>query len=221
MSAAGAHSSSQLHQVYCRLLEHYGPQNWWPADTAFEVMVGAILTQNTAWRNVELAIQNLREADLLAADRMLACPDGELAQLLRPAGYFNIKTDRLKNLCRFLDGASYPQLEAMPTAELRELFLSIKGIGPETADDILLYAFRRPVFVIDAYTRRIFSRLGLVSGAESYEQLRARFERELAPSEAVYGEYHALIIQHAKAACRVRPGCDCCALASRCEYSNK
>ncbi len=221
MSPAGVNVSSQLHQVYCRLLDHYGPQNWWPADTPFEVMVGAILTQNTAWRNVELAIQNLRQADLLTAERILACPDGELAQLLRPAGYFNIKTSRLKNLCRFLEGVSYPQLASIPTAELREQFLSVKGVGPETADDILLYAFRRPVFVIDAYTRRIFSRLGLVSGAESYEQLRARFEKELVSSEAVYGEYHALIIQHAKAACRVRPECDSCALASQCEYSNK
>lgn len=221
MSAVGANSSGQLHQVYCRLLERYGPQNWWPADTEFEVMVGAILTQNTAWRNVELAIRNLKQADLLAAERILACPDGELAQLLRPAGYFNIKTSRLKNLCRFLDRVSCRQLEAMPTAELREQFLSVKGVGPETADDILLYAFRRPVFVIDAYTRRIFSRLGLVSGAESYEQLRARFEKELAPSDAVYGEYHALIIQHAKVACRVRPECDGCTLAIQCEYLNK
>lgn len=208
-------------QIYRGMLDHYGPQHWWPGETAFEVMVGAILTQNTAWRNVEQAIGNLKRADLLAADRILGCPDADLAQLLRPAGYFNIKTTRLKNLCRLLHDVGFQPLGKLSTGDLRRKLLAVKGVGPETADSILLYAFQRPVFVIDAYTRRVFSRFGLVSGAEGYEELRARFEGALPPSEAVYNEYHALIVQHAKEVCRVKPECRRCILAPECSYANK
>jgi len=221
MSAVSTYPERNFSQIYHTLLDHYGPQHWWPADTAFEVMVGAVLTQNTAWRNVEAAIKNLKAADLLAADRIINCPDVELAQLLRPAGYFNIKTRRLKNLCQLLYKAGFAQLQEMSTSELRRQLLAVNGVGPETADDILLYAFQRPVFVIDAYTRRIFSRFGLVSGNESYEVLRTRFEGSLDASAAIYNEYHALIVQHAKQACRVKPACNRCVLHSRCEYPDK
>ncbi|MCW8903666.1 endonuclease III domain-containing protein [Sedimenticola sp.] len=221
MSAGVASPECQFNQVYRSLLNHYGPQHWWPGDTAFEVMVGAILTQNTAWRNVEAAINNLKRADLLAADEIINCPDTELAQLLRPAGYFNIKTTRLKNLCMLLHNAGFKRLQEMPTRELRQQLLAVNGVGPETADAILLYAFQRPVFVIDAYTRRIFSRFGLVSGNEDYEALRARFEVALDATAAIYNEYHALIVQHAKHACRVKPECDRCILCPDCEYVTK
>ncbi len=221
MSVGVASPESQFNEIYRSLLNHYGPQHWWPGDTAFEVMVGAILTQNTAWRNVESAINNLKRADLLAADKIINCPDAELAQLLRPAGYFNIKTRRLKNLCVLLHNVGFEQLREMPTREMRQQLLSVNGVGPETADAILLYAFQRPVFVIDAYTRRIFSRFGLVSGNEAYEVLRARFEGALDASAAINNEYHALIVQHAKQACRVKPECGCCILCPDCEYATK
>jgi endonuclease-3 related protein len=208
-------------QIYHSLLDHYGQQHWWPGETPFEVMVGAILTQNTAWRNVEAAIDNLKGGGLLAADRIVDCPDMQLAQLLRPSGYFNIKTTRLKNFCRFLQTAGFERLRELPTGELRRQLLAVNGVGPETADAILLYAFQRPVFVIDAYTRRIFSRFGLVSGNEGYEVLRQRFEGAVDASAAIYNEYHALIVRHAKSACRVKPACSECVLAVGCEYAAK
>jgi endonuclease-3 related protein len=208
-------------QIYHSLLDHYGPQHWWPGETPFEVMVGAILTQNTAWRNVEAAIDNLKGGGLLAADQIINCPDMQLAQLLRPSGYFNIKTTRLKNFCRFLQAAGFERLRELPTDELRRQLLAVNGVGPETADAILLYAFERPVFVIDAYTRRIFSRFGLVSGNEGYEALRQRFEGAVDARAAIYNEYHALIVRHAKNACRVKPACSQCVLAAGCEYAAK
>lgn len=221
MSTGVASPEYRFRQIYRTLLDHYGPQHWWPGDTAFEMMVGAILTQNTAWRNVETAINHLKEADLLSADGIINCPDAGLAQLLRPAGYFNIKTSRLKNLCMLLHTAGFERLREMSTGELRQQLLAVNGVGPETADAILLYAFQRPVFVIDAYTRRIFSRFGLVSGNESYERLRARFEGALDASAAIYNEYHALIVQHAKQVCRVKPECGRCTLCPDCGYATK
>lgn len=214
-------SDVRFGQIYQALLEHYGPQHWWPGDTPFEVMVGAILTQNTAWSNVELAIDNLKTAELLAARRIVDCSDEELASWLRPAGYFNIKATRLKNLCRFLVQNGLARLQQESSLELRHQLLAVNGVGPETADAILLYAFQRPVFVIDAYTRRIFSRIGLVSGNESYEQLRVRFENALNASAAIYNEYHALIVQHAKLTCRAKPACDRCILRAGCGYAGK
>lgn len=221
MSAASLSAQHGYQRIYLDLLKHYGPQHWWPGDSPFEVMVGAILTQNTAWQNVEQAINNLKAADLLDADRIVDCPDTELAQLLRPSGYFNIKTTRLKNLCRFLQQAGFEALGELPTSELRRRLLAVRGVGPETADAILLYAFERPVFVIDAYTRRIFSRLGLVSGNEGYEELKRRFEAMLDANATIYNEYHALIVCHAKCFCRVKPACRDCVLCDGCEYAAK
>lgn len=208
-------------KVYRQLFEAYGPQDWWPAETPFEVMLGAVLTQNTAWRNVESAIDNLRQASLLSPAAILACPDETLAHLIRPSGYFNVKARRLKNLCRFVRSAGYRETFGLSTATLRQALLEINGVGPETADDILLYAYERPVFVIDAYTRRLFSRLGLVSGNEGYETLRSLFECSLDATAAIYNEYHALIVWHGKEVCRAKPRCEGCILRSACDYGKK
>lgn len=203
--------------IHDRLLDRYGPQGWWPADTRFEVMVGAVLTQNTAWTNVEQALDNLRAADALAAPVIAELDPGRLGTLIRPSGYFNVKARRLQAVCRFVIGAGgIDALAAMDTHALRTALLAVHGVGPETADDIILYVFDRPVFVIDAYTRRIFHRLGLASGKEPYEYLRAEFERALGPDVPVYQEYHGLIVRHAKEACRVRPACADCCLRPRC-----
>lgn len=202
---------NQLEIVYARLLKAYGPQHWWPADDPFEVMVGAVLTQNTAWLNVEKAINSLKQSIDISAEAILNLADDELAALIRPSGYFNIKARRLKNLCQwFLDAGGFEELLSQDTGDLREALLSIKGIGPETADDILLYAFERPVFVIDLYTRRLFSRLGLVSGDEGYETLRHLFETAMPASVPIYNEYHALIVRHAKETCSKTGDCRHC-----------
>ncbi|MES9946773.1 MAG: endonuclease III domain-containing protein [Candidatus Thiodiazotropha sp.] len=202
--------------VYGRLFDRYGPQHWWPADTPFEVMVGAVLTQNTAWSNVEKAIHNLKAIDALTLESLLALPGDRLAILIRPAGYFNIKSKRLRSLCRFLQ--QNPALEQLDTLALRERLLSVHGIGPETADDILLYAFERPVFVIDAYTRRLFGRLGWITDDCGYETLRGGFETALASDAALFNEYHALIVKHVKVHCSKRPLCDNCPLVELCAY---
>jgi endonuclease-3 related protein len=207
-------SRAQLLKIYQQLLDHYGPQHWWPAQTPFEVMVGAVLTQNTAWSNVEKAIDNLRTQDRLTLESLLAMPKDSLAAHIRPAGYFNIKAERLLSLCRFLE--QNPDLKTMETKPLREQLLSVHGIGPETADDILLYAYQRPVFVIDAYTRRLFSRLAMIEHDCGYEPLRAGFEEVLAPDTALFNEYHALIVVHGKSHCRTKPNCTDCPLIALC-----
>jgi endonuclease-3 related protein len=208
-----------LKRIYHQLYHHYGPQHWWPAQSPFEVMVGAVLTQNTAWTNVERAIENLRQADLLDPIPLSALDQTELADYLRPAGYFNIKAKRLQALTRFL--IDHPQLDHLETDDLRRLLLGVHGIGPESADDILLYAFQRPVFVIDAYTRRLFGRLGLVDEASGYESLRQQFETSLEADVEMFNEYHALIVQHAKDVCRTQPKCQVCMLRSKCRYCSE
>jgi endonuclease-3 related protein len=210
-------SRSRFRTVYQKLHRAYGPQHWWPGDTPFEIMVGAILTQNTAWSNVEKAIANLVAKDRLHPRAIINARHDHLARWLRPSGYFNIKAERLKAFCRwYLDAGEYEVLSRLDTAQLREALLDVRGIGPETADDMLLYAFDRPVFVIDAYTRRLFARLGLFCGDEDYEAMRHAFEQMLGPDVALFNEYHALIVHHAKEICRVRPICDRCVLATGC-----
>jgi endonuclease-3 related protein len=212
-----------LKQVYDRLLKAYGPQHWWPGDTPFEVMVGAVLTQNTAWSNVERAIHNLKLYEALSPQAILDAPHEQLAQWLRPSGYFNIKAVRLKHYCQwYIKEGEYPRLAGWETDSLRKGLLSVKGVGPETADDILLYAFERPVFVIDAYTRRIFSRLNYITGEEGYEELRHFFEKGLARNRdkvQLFNEYHALIVNHAKDYCRKKPVCDSCCLKRVCGFT--
>jgi endonuclease-3 related protein len=210
--------------VYRTLYKHYGPQHWWPGDTPFEVMVGAVLTQNTAWSNVEKAIANLKQARALSLNKIAAMPAATLAQLIRPAGYFNVKAIRLHNFCRWLQQQGGVRAVARRDDDgLRHGLLSVNGVGPETADDMVLYAFERPVFVIDAYTRRLFARLGLVAGDEGYETLRHLFEAELGKKIkqreeqiTLYNEYHALIVIHAKDVCRKKPRCDECCLRRQC-----
>ncbi|BAU47777.1 HhH-GPD family protein [Sulfurifustis variabilis] len=204
-------------KIYARLLAAHGPQHWWPGETPFEIMVGAVLTQNTAWVNVERAIANLKRGDALSPEAIVAVHPRRLAAWLKPSGYFNVKAKRLRAFCRWLiaQGGLEP-LARRPTGELRRALLAVHGIGPETADDILLYAFGRPVFVIDAYTRRIFRRLGLVAGTEDYETLRALFEEALGPETPVYNEYHGLIVRHGKDVCRTVPRCGDCCLAMQC-----
>ena len=200
------------------MLSVYGPQQWWPADSPFEVMIGAILTQNTAWSNVEKAIANLKTLQLLEPQAIIEAPVTTIAEAIRPSGYFNQKSVRLQGFCNwYLQQGGYSSLNQCSTAELRHALLTVKGIGPETADDMLLYAFERAVFVVDAYTRRIFSRLGLLSGEEGYEVVRAGFEQALPQDVAMWNEYHALIVQHAKQHCKKKPLCGACCLQQWCK----
>lgn len=211
-----------LTQVFDTLLATYGPQHWWPGDSPFEIMVGAVLTQNTAWTNVEKAIVNLEQQNCLEPKRIIAVGEAALAQCIRPAGYFNVKARRLTNFCRwYVQHGEYAGLAQWTTQDLRAGLLSVNGVGPETADDILLYAFDRPVFVIDAYTRRLFVRLGAVADGWHYETLRAHFEAALSDAAAdtlplLFNEYHALIVKHAKLVCRKTPQCGLCAFKSDC-----
>jgi endonuclease-3 related protein len=201
------------------LLACYGPQHWWPGDSPFEIMVGAILTQNTAWSNVEKAIANLSGRNRLDPLAIVAARRDHLARWLRPSGYFNVKAERLRNFCRwYVRAGGHDGLKRLGTGRLRPALLGVNGIGRETADDMLLYAFGRPVFVIDAYTRRLFSRLGLCRGDEDYDSLRLAIEQRLGPDVALYNEFHALIVMHGKDTCRARPRCDACALRPRCRY---
>ena len=206
---------AQLGQVYKTLRRAFGHQSWWPGDTPFEVMVGAILTQNTAWTNVEKAILNLKKAKKLSFESLRRISPEKLSQLIRPAGYFNIKADRLKCFMDFLDRECRGDLSkirrtAMPV--LREKLLSVKGIGPETADSILLYALGKTSFVIDAYTRRIFSRHGLAAEGEGYARWREIFTRALPADLDLYNDYHAQIVRTAKSHCRKSPRCETCPL---------
>ncbi len=179
----------QIRSYYDILFRAWGPQHWWPAQTGFEVIVGAYLTQNTAWTNVEKAMANLRSAGVLSANGIRRAPLAKLQRLIRPAGYFRQKAKRLKQFVQFLDqqyGGSLARMFARPTSELREELLALNGIGPETADSILLYAGNHPVFVVDAYTRRILARHEILPEQSSYEEIRELFERALAPvSESV------------------------------------
>lgn len=210
-------SAGRLQALLGALLQVYGPQGWWPGDHPFEVMVGAILTQNTAWKNVERAIAALKANEPLAPESLLAMPAERLAARIRPVGYFNLKAARLHAYCSwYLIAGGYQRLQRMPTAALRAALLSVRGVGPETADDILLYAFSRPVFVIDAYTRRILTRLGYASGTESYEELRRAVEAVIGTDTAALGELHALLVAHGKERCRPRPRCDRCPLSATC-----
>lgn len=203
--------------VFQTLFTTYGRQYWWPGDTPFEVMVGAILTQNTAWTNVERAIANLVQARALNPQTILAVSLEQLAEWLRPSGYFNVKARRLANFCRWYVGeGEYEVLVSRDTSRLRADLLAVSGIGPETADDILLYAFERPIFVVDAYTRRLSSRLGWTPDAIGYEELRSFFERNLPPDTKLFNEYHALIVRQGKEICRPQPLCGRCDLAARC-----
>ncbi len=205
-----------LHKYFDALFQAHGEQHWWPARTPFEVIVGAILVQNTAWTNAERAIANLRAARLLTPAAIQKVPLAKLARLVRPSGYFRQKARKLKAFVHFLRTNHRGSLAAMfrtPTAELRERLLRVHGIGPETADSILLYAGNHPVFVVDAYTHRILKRHGLTQGGESYEEVRGLFEQSLPKDAKLFNEYHALFVHAGKHHCQSRVAvCSSCAL---------
>jgi endonuclease III related protein len=218
VSVGSAPARPALRVYYDALFAAYGPQHWWPGRTRFEVIVGAILTQNTAWTNVEPAIANLRREKLLTPAAIEAVPFARLARLVRSSGYFRQKAKKLKAFVVFLREKYKRSLTKMfraPTSLLREQLLAVHGIGPETADAILLYAGKHPVFVIDAYTRRILERHRLAEPGHGYEYLRQLFEGSLPPDPSLYNEFHALIVHTGKHYCRTRnPRCDDCALKS-------
>jgi len=203
--------------IYELLYAQFGSQQWWPGEDAFEVIVGAILTQNTSWKNVEKAIANLKEAGALTSEGIATLGLPQLGELVRPSGTYRIKADRLLQFVAFLKSHYGFSLQAMfrvPLIRIRAELLSVKGIGPETADSILLYAGGYPVFVVDAYTRRIFSRHGFIREGCAYGELQALFMKALSPDVPLFGEYHALIVRVGKSWCRARPICDRCILKS-------
>ncbi|MFO0914407.1 MAG: endonuclease III domain-containing protein [Pirellulales bacterium] len=205
-----------LTEVYDHLFAELGPQNWWPGETSCEILVGAVLTQNTAWRNVERAIANLKDAGVLDIATLRSLADEELAELIRPAGYYRLKARRLKNLLDFVAERYGGSLEEMFQADLetlREGLLSVRGVGPETADSILLYAGHRPVFVVDAYTARIGVRHGWLEAGADYHQIQDEFQSQLPRDPQVYNEFHAMIVQLGKHYCHKRqPDCQSCPL---------
>lgn len=208
-------SRQELMRVYGRLYRHYGDLHWWPGDSPLEVSVGAVLTQNTAWTNVEKAIQRLKEARSLSAGALERMTHARLALLIRSAGYFNVKAARLKNFISFLQGRYQGSLKKMfrrRTDLLRSELLSVNGIGPETADSILLYAGNKPAFVIDAYTKRIFSRHGILGYEKSYEEFQSLFMKRLPRSAPLYNQYHAMLVNIGKDYCHRRPLCGSCPL---------
>lgn len=212
--------SPSLAELYDLLLGRYGPQHWWPADSRFEMMVGAVLTQSAAWTNVEKAIDNLKSAGKLSAEAIRATPQDELAALVYPSGYYNAKARKLKELAEYLGATWGDDIDAMSGRELADLrveLLDVHGIGEETADGILLYALDKPVFVIDTFTRRLVDRLGLAPEEDRYPAYQALFMELLPPNTEMFGEYHALIVRHAKEACRkTAPLCDGCVLQVVC-----
>lgn len=213
-----------LSDVYERLFAHFGPQNWWPGDTPFEIAVGAILTQNTNWGNVERAINNLKKNKMLTPKKLGTLTQSKLAELIRPAGYYNIKAKRLKNFLQFLaesSGGSLKDLARRETTALRTALLSVNGVGPETADSILLYALEKEVFVVDAYTRRFLTRHKILSGKEDYETVRNMFEDSFPVTKTpnkygrrlqFFNEFHALIVMLGKNYCKPKPKCQDCPL---------
>lgn len=210
-------TGQRLVEMYELLVNHFGFQNWWPAEGELEMMVGAVLTQNTNWKNVEKAILNLKKKGLLLVEALYSLPVEELAQEIRAAGYFNIKARRLKNLINFVAEKYSGDLSLFlndETRTLREGLLSVKGVGPETADSILLYAAARPVFVIDTYTHRILDRHGMVEGQVSYHELQELFMDHLPEDAGLFSEFHALIVKAGKNYCRKSPLCTQCPLES-------
>ena len=209
-------SRAKLNSIYRRLYSHFGPQNWWPAESPFEVMVGAILTQNTSWSNVEKAIGNLKKQKVLTAQKLYSLTHGKLASLIRPAGYYNIKSKRLKEFLKFFISnykADTRKMSRRALSVLRRQLLAVKGVGPETADSILLYALNKPVFVIDSYTKRIFSRHKLLKEGSTYDEAQRIFMASLKKDVKLFNEYHALIVETAKAYCKKnKPACSSCPL---------
>lgn len=202
-------------QIYARLYEAYGPRHWWPGETPFEVMVGAILTQNTSWKNVEIAIERLKARKVLNIKGIYQLKRPQLASLIRPSGYYRIKAERLKTFVEFICKEYAGSIQKMGRERmdvLRGKLLEVKGIGPETADSILLYGLKKPIFVVDAYTKRILSRHGMISERTSYEEIQKLFMNHLPRNERLFNEYHALLVHLGKTSCKKIPRCDRCPL---------
>ena len=207
--------SDKLNEIYERLLKAYGPQKWWPAENPVEVMVGAVLTQNTNWQGVEKAIANLKKHGLLSQAKLHHISTEELAECIKAAGYFNLKARRLKNLIAMVAEAFGGDLEAMgqmETGRLRQELLLVNGVGPETADSILLYAFHRPIFVVDTYTYRVTSRHGLIEEEVNYQALQDLFMEHLTLDVNMFNEYHALLVRVGKLHCKRKARCQGCPL---------
>lgn len=213
-----------LQETYQRLYQCYGPQGWWPGEGPLEVVLGAILTQAAAWRNVELALKNLKAAGLWSLEAIRGCPQGELAEVIRPCGYYITKARKLKAFAEYVHqryGGSLESFLSQDTGPLRAELLSIYGIGPETADDIIVYAAEKPSFVIDAYTRRILHRMGLWPGIPcgKYDDWQRLFHENLPRDVTLFNEYHALLDRHAKETCAKTPRCPACCLRDICATS--
>lgn len=222
-----------MHNVYKILFKEYGPQGWWPVNgkysrndfsipgnrkERFEIILGAILTQNTSWKNAEKAIANLRKANLLDPVKIAKAKNKVIAQAIKPSGYFNQKTERLKIISDFL--LKNRNLSRLPVKDMRNKLLAVKGVGPETADSIILYAYNKPSFVVDLYTKRIFSRLGICKKDTGYAELQGLFHRSLLSDARLFNEYHALIVEHAKRFCKKVPECSGCPLGKLCKKKN-
>ena len=207
--------NKKLPQIYTKLFKSFGPQSWWPGDTPFEVAVGAVLTQNTNWGNVEKAINNLKREKALNAKAIHKMPVKKLASLIQPSGYFNIKAKRLKSFINFLMNGYRGSMERMKKKDmhvLRHELLSVNGIGPETADSILLYALDKPIFVIDAYTKRVLSRHNILGHDEAYDKFQELFHSAFKKDVRLFNEYHALFVRVGKMFCKPKPRCEECPL---------
>ena len=226
---------NKFQRIYSVLYKEYGPQGWWPLTPKgktqtrhhsgrpkhdkdrFEIIFGAILTQNTAWKNVEKALEQLHANKLVHYNKILQTKKQKIAALIRSAGYYNQKAERLVLISKFIKDHTVKSLLRKDAEELRELFLDVKGIGPETADSIVLYAFGKPTFVVDAYTRRIFSRVGSCASDADYDEIQQMFVQNIEKDVNVYKEYHALIVEHAKRSCKKKPVCEGCVISGICK----
>ena len=211
-------------KMFEALYKDLGPQHWWPASTAFEVCVGAILTQNTSWQNVEKAVKNLRSERMLSLAKIASADNRTLARLIKPSGYFNQKAVRLKKFCQYIEknyNGSLKEFFDQPLPELREELVSLYGIGEETADSMLLYAAKKPSFVVDAYTKRIVNRV-YGTQLDDYNELKEFFEDELPKSTRIYNEFHALLVEHGKVYCtKQAPKCHACPMQKECVFGKK
>lgn len=209
---------NSLIEIFFKLYSFYGHQKWWPGDTPFEIAIGAILTQNTNWSNVQKAIENLKKEGILSPEGLNKTSDNKLSQLIKPSGYYNVKTKRIRAFLDFLFDYCHGNLniiEDEETSKLRGLLLSIYGIGPETADSILLYALKKPVFVVDAYTKRVLARHNILNHNASYEEYQNLFHNELVRDVQLYNEYHALFVKVGKDYCKPKPLCAGCPLSEK------
>jgi endonuclease-3 related protein len=212
-----------LKKIYQKLYASFGPQDWWPGETPFEVVIGAILTQQTSWENVEKVIKNLKAENLLDPKKLSNVKDQKLERLIRSSGYYRQKTKKIKNFLDFLWGSYNGNLKKLfgnPALRLREELLSVKGIGKETADSIILYAAEKPIFVIDAYTKRVLQRVGITK-EKDYDKLQKFFQENLPEDVYLFNEYHALIVRLGKDYCKKKPKCNLCPLNEMCDYANR